>query len=287
FGDMFGDLNDMFGDFFGGGRRSGSRGTRARQGDDILGKIDVTFEEAFKGVKKRITVSRSNLCDRCKGNGAEPGHSKKKCPSCQGTGQVKVSQGFFSVAQVCPSCKGEGRIVEKPCSSCSGTGYVKDKKKVEVPVPAGINDGQRIRIGGEGNAGMNGGPRGDVYVEIRVKPHEIFERRGDDIYVEYPVTYSQLVLGDSVDVPTMEGKVSMKIPAGTQPSTKLRLKKRGFPSIQKVRRGDQFVILKLEVPRNISGEHKKKIKELKSFDSELKERPFLKDFMNKVKGLFS
>ncbi len=288
FGDSFGDLGDIFGEFFGGGgsrRRSGR--SAGRQGGDLLVNIRLSFDEAYRGVKKDIRIARSGQCAKCNGSGAEAGTGRKTCPTCQGRGEVRVSHGFFQMAQPCPSCQGQGSIVEKPCKPCQGTGYTREEKELSVNIPAGIDTDQKIRVTGEGNAGSGGGPRGDVYLAVQVADHPLFHRDGNDIYLELPTTYTQLVLGATVDVPTMDGKGDLKIPAGTQPDTKMRLREKGFPSVQGRGRGDQYVIVRLEVPRNISSKHKKTVEELRDFDAELKERPFLKDFTDKVKRLFS
>ncbi|HNW83235.1 MAG TPA: molecular chaperone DnaJ [bacterium] len=284
--DIFENFGDVFGDIFGGGR-GGRRGRKmATQGSDLLTHITISFAESYSGVKKDISFTRSSTCHVCSGSGAEAGSSKKTCPTCQGAGQVRVSQGFFSLAQTCPTCHGEGQITEKPCNNCRGTGFVKEEQKVSINIPGGISSGMKMRVSGEGNSGMNGGPRGDVYVEIKVKDHNLFERDGDDIYIEVPISYSQAVLGDKIEVPTMEGTVEMKIPAGTQPGTNMRLKDRGFPVLQRHGRGAQFVILKLEVPKNISEKHRDHIIKLKEYEADHKERPSLKDYLDKVKNLF-
>ncbi|HOW50475.1 MAG TPA: molecular chaperone DnaJ [bacterium] len=286
FGDSFGDLGDIFGEFFGGGGRRRSRSS-ARQGTDLLINIRLSFDEAYRGIKKDIRVTRSGQCAKCHGAGAESGTGRKTCPTCQGRGEVRVSHGFFQMAQPCPSCQGQGSIVEKPCKPCQGTGYTREEKELSVNIPAGIDTDQKIRVTGEGNAGANGGPRGDVYLAVQVTGHPLFHRDGNDLYLELPTTYAQLVLGAAIEVPTMDGAVELKIPAGTQPDTKMRLREKGFPSVQGRGRGDQYVIIRLEVPKNISSKHKKLIEEIKIFDDELKERPFLKDFTDKVKKLFS
>ncbi len=285
FGDMFDNFGDIFGDIFGGGGRSRRRNA-PRQGADILVRMTVTFKEAYEGAKKEVTFSRATHCHSCNGSGAESGSSKKTCPTCQGAGQVRMSQGFFSVSQICPTCKGEGQIIEKPCKNCRGTGFEKETKTVKMNVPQGISSGMKIRVAGEGNAGENGGPRGDVYVEISVKAHTLFEREGDDIYMEIPISYSQAVLGDKIEVPTMTGTVKMKIPAGTQSGTRMRLKDKGFNSLSYHRRGYQYIILNIEVPKNISDEHKKLVEQLREHEDNHKERPTLKDYLDKVKNLF-
>jgi len=288
FGDVFGDFGDIFGEFFGG---SGGRGRRTRntaqQGSDILVNVKVDFKDAYDGIEKDIKLSRSSNCQHCGGTGAEKGSSKKTCPTCNGNGQVKVSQGFFSIAQTCPTCRGGGTIIERPCKPCKGTGYVREEKTINVNIPAGIDNGQKIRVTGEGNSGKNGGPRGDVYLSIKVKDHELFVREHNDIYMELPISYSQAVLGSKVDIPTMGGKVEVKIPSGSQPGMKLRLRHKGFPEIGGRNLGDQYIILKLEVPKNISSKHKQKIEDLREFESEMKERPFFKEFMSKVKNIFA
>jgi len=284
FSDVFDNFGDIFGDIFGGGR---SRGRNApRQGADILVRMNVSFKEAYEGAKKEIKFSRSSSCSVCAGSGAEKGSSKKTCPTCQGAGQVRMSQGFFSVSQACPTCKGEGQIIEKPCKSCRGTGFEKETKTVKFNIPQGISSGMKIRVAGEGNSGENSGPRGDVYVEVHVSSHALFEREGDDIYMEIPISYSQAVLGDKIEIPTMTGSVKMKIPAGTQSGTRMRLKDKGFNSLSYHRRGAQYVILNIEVPKNISDGHKKVVENLREHEDNHKERPTLKDYLDKVKNLF-
>ncbi len=284
FGDMFHNFGDIFGDFFGGG--PGRRRNSPMQGSDLLTRITISFEESYNGAEKDITIARSTTCSSCSGSGAEKGSSKKTCNTCNGAGQVRISQGFFSLAQTCPTCHGEGNVVEKPCKKCSGTGFVKEDRNIAINIPPGIASGMKMKVSREGNSGMNGGPRGDIYVEIRVKKHPLFEREGDDIYIEMPISYSQAVLGDKVSVPTMKGKVEMKIPPGTQPGTKMRLKDKGFASLSNRMRGFQYVVLKLEVPRNISENHKKAVEQLKPFEKDHKERPTFKDYLDKVKNLF-
>lgn len=284
FSDVYSNFGDIFGDIFGGGR---SRGRNApRQGADILVRLNVSFKEAYEGAKKEITFLRSSSCHVCNGSGAEKGSSKKTCPTCHGAGQIKMSQGMFSVSQLCPTCRGEGSIIEKPCKHCRGTGFEKETKKVKLNVPQGISSGMKIRVAGEGNSGENSGPRGDLYVEIAVSSHSLFERERDDIYIEIPISYSQAVLGDKIEVPTMAGSVKMKIPAGTQSGTRMRLKDKGFNSLSYHRRGAQYVILNIEVPKNISDGHKKLVEQLREHENDHKERPTLKVYLDKVKNLF-
>jgi len=284
--EVFEKFSDVFSDFFG-GRPGGRYGRNApMQGSDLLTRLTISFEESFNGAKKDVTITRSSTCSECSGSGAEKGSSKKTCTTCNGQGQVRVSQGYFSLAQTCPTCRGEGTLIEKPCKKCSGTGFVRENKTVSITIPAGIASGMKMRVAREGNSGVNGGPRGDVYVEINVKPHSLFEREGDDIYIELPISYSQAVLGDKVSVPTMLGNVEMKIPPGTQSGTRMRLKEKGFVSLSNRMRGSQYVVLKLEVPKNISEKHKEVVEQLKPFEEDHKERPTLKDYIDKVKNLF-
>ncbi len=285
YAEAFEKFGDVFSDFFGG--RSGGRYKDApMQGSDLLTRVSISFEDSFNGVKKDVNVTRSATCSECSGSGAEKGSPKKTCATCRGAGQVRVSHGVFSLAQTCPTCHGEGEMIEKPCKKCSGTGFVKETKTLSVNIPGGIASGMKMRVAHEGNSGQNGGPRGDLYVEISVKSHPLFERDGDDIYIEVPISYSQAVLGDKIEVPTMTGKVEMKIPPGTQPGTRMRLKEKGFPSVSSPVKGSLFVVLRLEVPKNISEDHKKVIQQLKPYEEDHKERPTLKDYIDKVKNLF-
>ncbi len=284
-GGAFDNLGDMFDNIFGGGRRRGRN--MPQQGTDLVSKIVVTFKESYTGVSKEVSFNRSSACHFCNGTGAEAGSSRKACPTCKGSGQLRSGNGFFSISQPCPTCHGEGTIIEKPCTHCHGTGFLKESKKLEVKVPAGIADGMQIRVAGEGNAGLNGGPRGDFYVEVRVKNDDLFVREGNDILVEIPITYSQAALGDKIEVPTMDGPVEMTLPAGTQPNTKMRLKDKGFPDVHGRGRGVLYVIFKLEVPRNLSDAHKEAIMKLKEFEKEIKERPTLKDYLEKIKKWFN
>lgn len=284
-GGAFDNLGDMFDNIFGGGRRRGRN--MPQQGTDLVSKIVVTFKESYTGVSKEVSFNRSSACHFCNGTGAEAGSSRKACPTCKGSGQLRSGNGFFSISQPCPTCHGEGTIIEKPCTHCHGTGFLKESKKLEVKVPAGIADGMQIRVAGEGNAGLNGGPRGDFYVEVRVKNDDLFVREGNDILVEIPITYSQAALGDKIEVPTMDGPVDMTLPAGTQPNTKMRLKDKGFPDVHGRGRGVLYVIFKLEVPRNLSDAHKEAISKLKEFEKEIKERPTLKDYLDKIKKWFN
>ena len=285
FGGGFSNLGDMFDNIFGGGRRRGRN--MPQEGTDLVSKIVISFKESYTGVSKEISFNRSSSCQFCNGSGAEKGSSRKSCPTCKGSGQIRSGNSFFSISQPCPTCHGEGTIIEKPCTHCHGTGFLKETKKLEVKVPAGIIDGMQIRESGEGNAGINGGSRGDLYVEVRVKKDDLFVREGNDIFVEIPITYSQAALGDKIEVPTMDGTEERTLPAGTQPNTKMRLKEKGFSDVHGRGRGDLYAILKLEVPKNLSDAHKEAIMKLKEFEKEIKERPTLKDYLEKIKKWFN
>ena len=286
FPDLQSILNDMFESAFGGGRGRGRTRSRTapQQGADLLASTTISFRESYTGVTKDISFTRSSTCEECHGTGAEAGSSKKPCPTCKGSGQVRQGNSFFSITQPCPTCHGEGSIIEKPCKKCRGTGFVKDSATISVDIPAGIEDGMKVRVIGQGNSGMNNGPRGNVYVSVKVKPDDLFVREDDDVYIEIPMTYTQAVLGDKIDVPTLDGSVTMTIPAGTQPNTKMRLKDKGFPDVQgRGYRGSEYVILKLEVPKNISDAHRDAIVKLKEFESENQGHPGIKRFLEKAK----
>lgn len=264
------DLNDIlnnlfngggFGDFFGGGGRGGR--TRGRKGSNLLYQLEITFEESMFGVKKTITIPKRERCVRCGGNGCAPGTSRKTCPTCHGRGQVTIGQGFFNMVQTCSACGGMGTIVDKPCPECHGHGEVQRRKTLEVTIPSGIDDEQRIRLSGEGEPGSNGGPDGDLYVEVHIGSHPIFQRDGFNLFCEVPVPFTVAALGGTVIVPTISGKKEMTIPAGTQPNTQLRMRGMGVP-VEGRGRGDMIVKIVVEIPTSLSGEQKEI---LKSFEA--------------------
>ncbi|MBW7931891.1 MAG: molecular chaperone DnaJ [Gammaproteobacteria bacterium] len=258
-GDGFGDIfGDVFGDIFGGGRRSGRAGVF--RGADLRYELALDLEQAVFGATINITIPTVVACETCHGSGAAPGSKKVPCQQCSGSGQVRISQGFFSIQQTCPSCHGSGQTIEKPCTSCHGHGRVQQKKTLAVKVPAGVDEGDRIRLSGEGEAGQNGGPPGDLYVEIRVRPHAIFERRGADLSCVVPVSFATAALGGSVEVPTLEGEVTLKVPAETQPGKVLRLKGKGVRPVRGGGVGDLYCRLDVEVPVKLTAEQKKQLK---------------------------
>jgi len=258
FGDIFGDV---FGDIFGGGRRGGGQVFR---GADLGYELKLDLERAVNGDSVTIEVPTQVSCDTCGGSGAEKGSEPIKCTTCGGAGQVRMQQGFFSIQQTCPACKGVGTVIQNPCASCHGRGRVSRTKKLSVKVPAGVDDGDRIRLSGEGEAGRNGGPAGDLYVEIRVNPHKIFEREGADLSCDVPVSIAAATLGGEVELPTLEGHVSLKVPPGTQSGKVFRLRGKGVTTVRDRRVGDLFARVLVETPVNLTGEQESL---LRQFDS--------------------
>lgn len=263
FSDIFGDV---FGDIFGGGRRGGRSGVY--RGADLRYELALDLEQAVFGTTINITIPTVVSCKSCEGSGAAPGSKKVSCNRCSGSGRVRISQGFFSIQQTCPDCHGSGQVIEKPCKECHGRGRVQQNKTLAVKVPAGVDEGDRIRLGGEGEAGQNGGPPGDLYVEIRVRPHPIFERRGADLSCTVPVSFVTAALGGRVEVPTLEGEVTLKVPAETQPGKVLRLKGKGVRPVRGGGVGDLYCRIDVEVPVKLTGEQKKR---LKAFDELLED----------------
>jgi molecular chaperone DnaJ len=265
-GDAFSDIfGDVFGDIFGGGRRNRSGVFR---GADLRYELPLDLEQAVFGATVNITIPTLVACETCKGSGARPGTGTTQCRRCGGAGQVRISQGFFSVQQTCPTCHGTGQVIEQPCMSCQGRGRVQQSKTLAVKVPAGVDDGDRIRLSGEGEPGQNGGPPGDLYVELRVRPHPIFERQGADLSCVVPVNFATAALGGSVEVPTLDGEVTLKIPPETQPGKVLRLRGKGVRPVRSNSVGDMYCRIDVEVPVNLTAEQKKL---LKSFNDALAE----------------
>ncbi|MEG0829182.1 MAG: molecular chaperone DnaJ [Anaerovoracaceae bacterium] len=266
-GGGFEDIFDMFGGMFGGG---GGRSQRRRngpvKGNDLQQQVTITFKDAAFGVKKDIKITKYVECETCKGTGAEKGTSKKTCPKCGGSGEVHTSQrtpfGTFQSASPCDQCSGTGKINEKPCGDCGGTGKIRKTMTISVDIPGGVDNDSVISLKGQGDPGSNGGSNGDLYVVISVKAHKFFERKGQDLWIEIPITFNQAALGDDITVPTLEEKVSYKVPAGTQPNTVFRLKNKGVKSLRSSRKGDLYVKVILEVPTKLNGKQKKAIKEM-------------------------
>ena len=287
-----GGFEDIFESFFGGGfGGQSSRNPNAPQkGGDLQYSVEITFEQACFGCEIELNVNRSENCDTCHGSGAASGSSKQKCSVCGGTGQVKTVQrtpfGSFQNVRTCDNCRGTGEIIKEPCKSCRGTGKVRKSRKIKVKIPAGIDDGQIISMSGQGNAGKNGGPAGNLLIITRVKNHKLFARRGSDILCDFPITFVEATLGAEVEVPTIDGKVKYNIPEGTQTETVFRLRGKGVPKLHGGgARGDQYVTIKVEIPRNLS-EKQKDI--LRSFGENVDTAKYKqkKNFFDKMKDLF-
>ncbi len=261
FGDIFGDIFGGFGGFGGGGRNPNA----PRKGDNLRATVNIKFEEAAFGVKKEVFVAKVEQCPDCKGTGCAEGTTAEVCPDCKGTGSVKTTQrtpfGMVQSTGQCPKCKGRGKIIHTPCKSCRGIGSVRRQHKVTVSVPAGIDDGQTISLRGQGNAGINGGPAGDLLITVLVQPHARFERDGASILLEQEVSFAQAALGSEIEVPTLDGKVKLNIPEGTQPGSVFRLKGKGVPYLRANGRGDQFVTVKVAVPKNMSSAQKEALRQ--------------------------
>lgn len=277
FEDIFGDI---FGEFFGAGptRRHG----RSR-GEDLRYNLNITFEEAAFGSEKKVKIPRHGPCEACHGSGSKPGSPPRTCPTCRGKGQVSFQQGFFNVSRSCSQCHGQGTIITDPCSSCGGVGRVRKFHTLSVKIPPGVDTGSRLKLRGEGEGGLAGGPAGDLYVVIQVEPHPLFIRDGLEIICEVPIGFVQAALGSEIDVPTLEGKVQMKIPPGTQSGKVFRLKGRGVRDVQGYRQGDQHVRVVVETPTHLTPRQKELLKEFATLGGE---EPLAKGFFDKVKQIF-
>jgi molecular chaperone DnaJ len=287
FAEAFGDI---FGDIFGGGAAAGARrgGQQVYRGSDLSYAMEITLEEAANGKDTQIRIPSWDNCETCHGSGAKPGTLPKTCPQCNGSGAVHLRQGFFSIQQTCPQCRGTGKIIPEPCPTCHGAGKLKKQKTLEVKIPAGINEGMRIRSSGNGEPGSNGGPPGDLYIEIRVKQHEIFERDGDDLHCTVPVGLTLAALGGDVEVPTLGGKAEITLPEGTQHGKTFRLRGKGIKGLRASYPGDLYCHVAVETPVKLT-EHQRKL--LKELDASLrqggdKHSPNAKGWADRVKDLF-
>lgn len=283
FSDVFGDI---FGDIFGGGGRGGNR-SNVYRGADLKYSMDISLEEAAAGHKTTIRVPTWNNCGTCDGSGAKPGTSATTCNTCKGQGQVRIQQGFFSVQQTCPRCKGTGKFIPDPCRTCDGVGRVKENKTLEVNIPAGIDDGMRIRSAGNGEPGLNGGPPGDLYVEVQIKEHSVFKRDGDDLHCEVPINFSTAALGGKVGVPTLGGKAEMDIPEGTQSGKVFRLRGKGIKGVRSSYPGDLYCHLMVETPVRLNDRQKELLRELDASLKDGKNSPQMKSFLDRVKDFFN
>ena len=290
-GGDFGDLGDIFGDIFGdilgGGRRGGGRRRhRGPPGNDLQMTLDVSFEEAAFGVEKNISLTRYVECETCDGSGAQNGSQPSTCDMCNGMGEVRRQQGFFTVATTCPKCQGSGQMITDPCGSCSGQGRKRKKVDLAVKVPEGIDTNQRLKLSGEGDAGTQGAPDGDLYVVINVQPHSIFERDGFNLHCTVPISFTQAALGDEVEVPTLDGRVSVTIAEGTQSGKKMRLKGKGIQRLGAYGHGDLILTIHVETPTKLNGEQKDLLRKLGEISGDHKSHPMSRGFFDKVKDLF-
>ncbi len=281
FREVFGG-GSIFEDLFGGGQRDPNQPQR---GDDLRYDLQLTFEEAAHGCEKEISVSKLERCEVCQGSGAEAGARARVCPTCGGRGQVVTARGIFSIAQTCPHCQGAGRVIDKPCPACRGQGRREQASRIKLRIPAGVDTGSRLRSASNGEAGWRGGPPGDLYVVLHVQPHEIFQRDGDDLLCEVPVSFVQAALGAEIEVPTIQGKASVKIPAGTQPATLFRLKGKGIKNVQGYGHGDLHVRINVEVPTHLTAAQKAKLQEFSALCNG-QESPLSQSFFEKAKKLF-
>ena len=293
FGGGFGGFEDIFNTFFGGGGAGGSRRrdpNAPRQGADLQYTMTVSFEEAAFGKETDIEIPREETCTTCSGSGAKPGTKPETCKHCNGSGQLNVEQntpfGRIVNRRTCQHCNGTGKEIKHKCSTCGGTGKVKKRKKIHVKIPAGIDDGQQLRMSGQGEAGMNGGPAGDLYVVFHVRDHEFFERDGDDVYCEMPVTFVQASLGAEIEVPTLHGKVKLKVPSGTQTGTKFRLKGKGIPNVRGYGVGDQHILVRIITPTKLTDKQKQLLRDFDELSGSSPIGDQEEGFFSKVKRAF-
>jgi len=280
---------DLFGDIFGGHSIfEAFFGTRPRgpaRGEDLAVEVYLTLEEVGQGVKKTFTVEKYEVCEKCNGTGAKPGTGSSRCPSCAGRGQIVDTHGFFTLRRTCPRCQGTGEVIESPCALCQGRGKVLKGRELEVSIPAGVEEGNRIRIAGQGHAGDNGAPPGDLYCFIRLRPHPLFQRSGRDIILSMPISFVQAALGDMVEVPSLKGRANLRIPKGTQSGNVLKMKGRGLPDIHGYGRGDQLVQVIIETPRKLTKEQEELLKKFAETE-DIHITPQRKSFLEKVKEYF-
>jgi len=281
FSDVF---DDLFGDFMGGGQRGGGR-SRASRGSDLRYNLEISLEDAYSGLQKSINVPTSVQCSPCSGSGAAGGSEPSTCPTCSGMGKVRASQGFFTVERTCPSCSGMGQVISNPCSSCGGQGRSNKDRSLSVNVPAGVETGTRIRLSNEGEAGLRGGPAGDLYIFIEVREHKIFQRDGNSLFCRIPVSMSGAALGGDIEVPTMDGGRSrVKIPAGSQSGRQMRLRGKGMPAIKSAQKGDMFIEIAVETPVNLTSKQRELLREFEALSED--NNPESKSFFSSVKSFW-
>jgi len=292
-GGGFHDPFDIFRDVFGQQGRGGGGifdemfggGGGGQDGADLRYDLEITLEEAARGAQKDISFRKNVSCDRCHGSGAEPGSKPVTCPTCRGAGQIRRSGGIITFTQACPTCHGQGSTIDKPCTSCRGEGRMPKTTKLNVKIPAGVDTGSRLRSSGNGEAGVGGGHTGDLYIVLSVKEHELFERHGDDLFCEIPIKFTLATLGGTIEVPTLFGKGTLKIPTGTQSGTTFRLREKGMPTLRGGRQGDQLVRVHVEVPKSLTSEQKKLLEEFAKISGDASE-PTSKGFFEKAKKFF-
>ncbi len=281
FGTIF---DDLFEGFFGGGGRGGRR-TRARRGEDLQYDLQISLEEAAAGLETKVQIPRFEHCETCHGGGLEPGTKRETCSTCRGQGQVRFTQGFLTVARTCPQCGGEGEVVKHPCKKCRGEGRQRREHLLDIKIPAGVKDGDQLRLPGEGEAGIHDGPAGDLYVVIRLRPHPFFTRHGDDLLCELPLSFPQAVLGADVDVPILNGRATLTVPAGTQSGQVLRLKGKGMPSLRGRHHGDACYQVVVEIPTRLTAKQRKLLEEYQAA-AEGEAGPLTSSFLERMKKLF-
>lgn len=279
----FDDIFEMFGfgDMFGGGRTS--RRTSVQRGSDLRYDLEITLEEAASGKDETLRIPRLETCGECSGSGAEKGTSAETCANCGGSGQTRYSQGFFSVMRTCSACRSQGKTIKSPCTKCRGAGRVEKEKTIDIKIPAGVETGSRLRVSGEGEAGLGGGPSGDLYVVLHVKDHERFERQASDLYSAEPITFAQAALGAEITVTTLDGEETLKIPAGTQTGTVFRIKGQGMPNLGGRGKGDLFVAVTVITPRSLTKEQRKVLEQLAEVEAKDLSDP---SFVQKVRNIF-
>lgn len=287
--DIFEQFSDLFEGFgFFGGQKGGRRSQRSgpRRGEHLQTSLTITLLEAYRGVEKEVRLQRKRSCDHCHGTGAEPGHSPERCDYCGGQGQVVQAQGFFRVQSVCPACRGAGQVVRHKCNTCYGSGRLDESVTLHVKVPAGIDNGMQLRMSGEGEAGPNNGPRGDLFVDIQVTEHKLFKRDGTHLMCEVPITYTQAALGTEIEIPLLEGKETLSVPAGTQPGEVFRIRGQGMPDPRGGRPGDLHVAVRLVVPKKLDEDHEKLLRDLAEIEK-TRVNPHEKSWFEKVVDFFS
>ena len=285
FADAFGDI---FGEIFGQGQGRGGRGNGVFRGADLRYNLELSLEEAARGTEARIRVPTMEACGTCKGSGAKPGTQAKTCPTCHGRGEVRVSQGFFSIQQTCPNCHGTGKVIPEPCTTCEGAGRVRKHKTLSVKIPAGVDQDDRIRLTGEGEAGVNGGPAGDLYVVVQLKPHAVFQREGADLHCEMPISFGTAALGGEIEIPTLDGHAKVKIPPETQTGQVFRLRNKGIKPVRGSVTGDLYCHVAVETPVKLTAKQKDLLREFEAINQQdpAAHSPKQKSFFDKLKEFF-